>query len=85
MNVLYMALKEFNVDENRVYLMGHSMGGMGAMYIGEKVRANVGGDCLPRRFRLAGSEREAEGHAVVLHSRQRRFDRHERTCGGRAA
>ncbi len=36
MNVLYMALKEFNVDENRIYLMGHSMGGMGAMYIGEK-------------------------------------------------
>ena len=36
MNVLYMALKEFNVDENRTYLMGHSMGGMGAMHIGEK-------------------------------------------------
>ena len=36
MNVLEMALKEFNVDENRIYLMGHSMGGMGAMYIGEK-------------------------------------------------
>ena len=36
MNVLYMALKEFNVDENRIYLMGHSMGGMGAMHIGEK-------------------------------------------------
>ncbi len=35
-NVLCMALKEFNVDENRVYLMGHSMGGMGASYIGEK-------------------------------------------------
>ena len=36
MNVLYMALKEFNVDANRIYLMGHSMGGMGAMHIGEK-------------------------------------------------
>jgi predicted esterase len=36
MNVLYMALKEFNVDKNRIYLMGHSMGGMGAMHIGEK-------------------------------------------------
>ncbi len=36
MNVVYMALKEFNIDENRVFLMGHSMGGMGAMYIGEK-------------------------------------------------
>jgi predicted peptidase len=36
MNVLFMALKEFNVDENRIYLMGHSMGGMGAAYLGEK-------------------------------------------------
>ena len=36
MNVLEMALKEFNVDQNRIYLMGHSMGGMGAMHIGEK-------------------------------------------------
>jgi predicted esterase len=36
MNVLYMALKEFNIDEKRIYLMGHSMGGMGAMYLGEK-------------------------------------------------
>jgi predicted peptidase len=36
MNVLEMARKEFNVDEKRVYLMGHSMGGMGAMYLGEK-------------------------------------------------
>jgi len=36
MYVLAMALKEFNIDENRIYLMGHSMGGMGSMYIGEK-------------------------------------------------
>ena len=36
MNVLEMALKEFNVDENRIYLMGHSMGGGGALHMGEK-------------------------------------------------
>jgi len=36
MYVLEMVLKEFNIDENRIYLMGHSMGGMGAMYLGEK-------------------------------------------------
>src|SRR5688572_24677800 len=29
MNVLDMIRKEFNVDENRTYLMGHSMGGAG--------------------------------------------------------
>ena len=27
MNVLAMVRKEFNVDDNRTYLMGHSMGG----------------------------------------------------------
>jgi predicted esterase len=36
MNVLNMALKEFNIDKNRIYLMGHSMGGGGALHIAEK-------------------------------------------------
>jgi predicted esterase len=36
LRVLEMTRKEFNADENRIYLMGHSMGGAGAMYIGEK-------------------------------------------------
>jgi len=36
MNVLDMIRKEFNVDENRTYLMGHSMGGAGSMYLGVK-------------------------------------------------
>jgi dienelactone hydrolase len=36
MYVLEMVRKEFNIDDNRIYLMGHSMGGMGSMYIGEK-------------------------------------------------
>jgi len=36
MNVLDMIRKEFNVDENRTYLMGHSMGGAGAVYLGVK-------------------------------------------------
>jgi len=36
MNVLEMAIKEFNVDETRIYLMGHSMGGGGALHLGEK-------------------------------------------------
>jgi predicted esterase len=35
MNVLAMACKEFNVDENRIYLMGHSLGGGGALHMGE--------------------------------------------------
>jgi len=36
MNVLDMIRKEFNVDENRTYLMGHSMGGAGSMFLGVK-------------------------------------------------
>ena len=35
-NVLAMIKKEFNVDENRTYLMGHSMGGAGALFLGSK-------------------------------------------------
>ena len=35
-NVLDMARKEFNVDPNRTYLLGHSMGGAGALFLGQK-------------------------------------------------
>jgi predicted esterase len=34
--VLDMMLKEFNVDANRIYLMGHSLGGGGSLAMGEK-------------------------------------------------
>jgi predicted peptidase len=36
MNVLEMIRKEFKVDEDRTYLMGHSMGGAGTIYLGVK-------------------------------------------------
>jgi predicted peptidase len=36
MTVLDMIRKEFTVDENRMYLMGHSMGGAGTYYLGSK-------------------------------------------------
>jgi predicted peptidase len=36
MNVLDMVRKEYNIDENRIYLMGHSMGGAGTLYLGAK-------------------------------------------------
>jgi pimeloyl-ACP methyl ester carboxylesterase len=36
MTVLEMVRKEFNIDDNRIFLMGHSMGGAGALYLGEK-------------------------------------------------
>ena len=36
MAVLDMVRKEFNVDDRRIYLMGHSMGGAGTYYLGSK-------------------------------------------------
>jgi poly(3-hydroxybutyrate) depolymerase len=36
MNVLAMMRKEFNVDPDRIYLTGHSMGGAGTLFLGSK-------------------------------------------------
>ena len=36
MNVLEMVRDEFNVDEDRIYLTGHSMGGAGTFFLGSK-------------------------------------------------
>ncbi|MCH8332968.1 hypothetical protein IIC65_03465 [Candidatus Sumerlaeota bacterium] len=36
MNVLAMVREKYSVDENRIYLMGHSMGGAGTWYLGIK-------------------------------------------------
>ena len=36
MNVLQMMLDEYDIDRNRIYLTGHSMGGGGTMYLGPK-------------------------------------------------
>ena len=36
MNVLGMIRKEFNIDDHRIYLMGHSQGGAGALHIADK-------------------------------------------------
>ena len=40
LNVLDIARKEFNVDRRRIYLMGHSMGGGGSLYLGIKYPDN---------------------------------------------
>jgi poly(3-hydroxybutyrate) depolymerase len=36
MNVLAMVREEFNVDDDRIYLTGHSMGGAGTYFLGSK-------------------------------------------------
>jgi poly(3-hydroxybutyrate) depolymerase len=38
MNVLDLVRKEFNVDDARIYLLGQSMGGAGALHLGVKHR-----------------------------------------------
>ena len=40
MNVLEIIRKEYNVDNRRTYLMGHSMGGAGTLYLGVKYASN---------------------------------------------
>ena len=40
LNVLELVRKEFNVDERRTYLMGHSMGGAGTFHLGVKYAEN---------------------------------------------
>ncbi len=40
MNVLAMVRKEFKIDDKRIYIMGHSMGGAGALFLGSKY-ANI--------------------------------------------
>src|SRR5205823_11075529 len=36
LNVLALVRKEFTIDDKRIYLMGHSMGGAGAWHLGTK-------------------------------------------------
>src|SRR5262249_55557107 len=36
MNVVEIVRKEFNIDEKRIYLIGHSMGGAGTWHLGTK-------------------------------------------------
>jgi dienelactone hydrolase len=36
MNVLEMVRKEFNVDDHRIYILGHSQGGAGALHLADK-------------------------------------------------
>jgi predicted peptidase len=36
LNVLELTRQEYNIDASRIYLMGHSMGGMGTYFLGQK-------------------------------------------------
>src|SRR5262249_48765286 len=58
MNVLGLVRKEFEVDEKRIYLIGHSMGGAGAYHLGAKYPDR-------RRHRVTEERGQAEDHPRV--------------------
>lgn len=60
MNVLDLVRKEFNVDPHRTYLMGHSMGGAGALYLGVKYASNWAaiGALAPAAFAMQANAKE---------------------------
>lgn len=61
MNVLEIMRKEYNVDNNRTYLMGHSMGGAGTLYLGVKYASNWAaiGAMAPAAFTLQPASLES--------------------------
>jgi len=60
MNVLAIIRKEFNVDDRRTYLMGHSMGGAGTLYLGAKYASNWAaiGAIAPAAFAMLANAAE---------------------------
>ena len=70
MNVLTMVRKEFNIDKHRIYLMGHSQGGAGALHIADKYFLHLGRRrrTLPGRAGLpTGCERQVQGRSGSAH------------------
>jgi len=74
MNVLHMMLDELNVDRNRIYLMGHSMGGGGTMYLGPKhaeiwaaLAPIAGGGGRPNQTELLQQLKDAGVAVIVSH------------------
>jgi predicted peptidase len=63
MNVIGMARKEFNIDDKRMYLMGHSMGGAGTLFLGSKhsgLWAAIGAEA-PAAFMMNNNRAEILG------------------------
>ena len=74
LNVFDMMLEEFNVDEDRIYLMGHSMGGGGTMHLGPKyaerwaaIAPIAGGGGRPNQTELLERLRDADVAVIVVH------------------
>ena len=69
MNVLSIALAEFDVDPHRVYLLGHSMGGAGVLYLGQKYPELWAGlaAIAPAAFRLEPDREAILGRIEAAH------------------
>ena len=68
-NVLDMARKAFNIDPSRTYLMGHSMGGAGALFLGRKHAGQWAAVAAiaPAAFMLQPREKEILGGMQQAH------------------
>ena len=61
MNVLAIIRKDFNIDDHRIYLMGHSQGGAGALHIADKYSSIFAG--------VAGLSPGAPGYQLDANAR----------------
>ncbi len=68
MNVLGIVRKEFNIDDERIYLMGHSMGGGGTLHLGLKYPEIWAGlaPIAPAIFRPASELEKIKRLPVIL-------------------
>jgi predicted peptidase len=63
MAVLELMRKEFNVDKDRTYLLGHSMGGAGTLFLGGKYASNWAAlaSIAPAAFMMLNDRKEYLG------------------------
>ena len=64
MTVLAIAQHDFNIDPNRIYLMGHSMGGAGTIFLGQKHSEiwAAAAAIAPAAFMMQRNEKTLLGH-----------------------
>lgn len=64
MNVVALVEKEYNIDSSRTFLMGHSMGGMGTYFLGQK-HASKWAAIAPMSGTMAGVDYQLDRLAKV--------------------
>ena len=74
MQVLQLVRQQYRIDENRIYLAGHSMGGDRHVEDRAEVPGHLGGAGAVRRIRHPGDARADPAHPAVRRARRRRPD-----------